>query len=50
MDDRQLLRDLAARVAEIAATPENNERRRRWVAHNTLRSRQPLMLVFPEGA
>jgi hypothetical protein len=48
--DRTILRDLAHRVAEIAALPQIADRRRRWVEHNSLRSRQPLMLIFPEGA
>jgi len=48
--DRAILRDLAKEVAEIAARPEMAERRRRWVVHNSLRSQEPMMLVFPEGA
>ncbi len=48
--DRLILRDLAKCVAETAARPEMAERRHRWVEHNTLRSKEPLMLVFPEGA
>ncbi len=48
--DRTLLRDLATRVAEIAARPVMAERRRQWVAHNSLRSRKPMLLAFPEGA
>ena len=50
LHDRDLLRDLARQVAEIAARPEMDTRRRRWVEHNSLRSKEPLMLVFPEGA
>ncbi len=48
--DRTILRELAMRVAEIAARPEIADRRRRWVEHNSLRSTAPMMLVFPEGA
>jgi hypothetical protein len=48
--DRQVLRDLAKRVAEIAADPVMEQRRRLWTAHNSLRSKHPMMLVFPEGA
>ncbi len=48
--DREILRDLAKRVVEIADSPEMAERRRRWVEHNTLRSTYPMLLVFPEGA
>ncbi len=48
--DRTILRDLAKRVAEIAARPEMAERRACWVEHNALRSKEPMMLIFPEGA
>jgi hypothetical protein len=48
--DKPILRDLAKHIAEIAARPEMAQRRKRWVEHNTLRSKAPLMLVFPEGA
>ncbi len=48
--DREILRALAGEVAEIAALPVMAERRRRWVAHNSLRSLEPMMLIFPEGA
>ena len=50
LKDRQVLRDLAKRVAEIAADPVMGERRRLWSAHNSLRSKGPMMLIFPEGA
>ena len=48
--DREQLRILAARVAEIAAMPVMDTRRKAWVEHNSLRSKRPLMLVFPEGS
>lgn len=48
--DRRLLRDLARRVAQIAADPVMDQLRRAWVAHNSLRSTYPMMLVFPEGS
>ena len=48
--DRQILRSLAKRVAEIAAEPTMVERRRLWANHNSLRSERPMMLIFPEGA
>ncbi len=44
------LRDLAKRVAEIAALPINAERRALWTRHNALDPARPMMLVFPEGA
>jgi hypothetical protein len=37
-------------VADIAALPIQDERRRRWKLHNSLKSREPMLLVFPEGA
>jgi len=48
--DRIILRNLAAQVREIATRPEMVKRRARWVEHNSLRSKEPMMLVFPEGA
>ncbi len=48
--DCRILRDLARRVAEIAADPIMEERRRLWTAHNSLRQKHPMMLIFPEGA
>ena len=48
--DRNILRDLAKRVAEIADAPVMATRRRNWIDHNSLRSTYPMMLVFPEGS
>jgi hypothetical protein len=48
--DTTILRQLARQVAEAAAHPHMTQRRQRWAEHNALRSRYPLMLVFPEGA
>jgi hypothetical protein len=48
-DDRNLLRDLARRVADVASNPVMDARRKMWFDHNALRSTYPLMLVFPEG-
>jgi hypothetical protein len=48
--DRAILRRLAACVGETAALPVMAERRDRWVEHNSLRSRRPMMLIFPEGS
>ena len=48
--DRRILRDLARRVADIAAQPVMAERKQLWTAHNSLRSTTPLILVFPEGS
>lgn len=48
--DRQILRGLAHQVAEAAADPVMTARRQAWIEHNSLRSTQPMMLVFPEGS
>jgi hypothetical protein len=48
--DRTILRDLAKQVAEIAALPEMEARRREWRRHNRLLPGRPMILVFPEGA
>lgn len=48
--DRTILRDLAARVAEIADLPVMAERRNMWKRHNRLERVRPMILVFPEGA
>ena len=50
LHDQLILRELAARVAEIAGDPVMAKRRDRWVEHNSLRSKRPMMLVFPEGS
>lgn len=47
--DREILRALAGKVRVIADLPEMASRRRRWVAHNTLRAERPMVLCFPEG-
>jgi len=48
--DRTLLRELATRVAEIAAQPVMAERRAEWRRHNRLQPGRPMLLVFPEGS
>lgn len=48
--DRDVLRDLARRVAEIAALPVMDERRTMWRRHNRLERVRPLIMVFPEGS
>jgi hypothetical protein len=50
LHDRTILRDLAKEVADIAADPIMARRKRAWIEHNSLRSPQPMMLIFPEGA
>jgi hypothetical protein len=49
-DDRNILRALARRVAEIAELPIQRERRNLWRLHNSLKTIRPMILVFPEGS
>ncbi|MGQ9608331.1 MAG: hypothetical protein ACUVWN_03450 [bacterium] len=49
-EERDILLDLAKRVAEIADMPIMAERREAWKKHNSLKSRRPMMLIFPEGS
>lgn len=48
--DKEILRALAARVAELAAKPENARKREAWYIHNDLQPGRPLVLCFPEGS
>lgn len=49
-EDKAILRDLARRYREVAATPAQETLRRRWRDHNGLRPGKPLILAYPEGA
>lgn len=48
--DRQVLRRLAGRVAELAARPIEQEKRDLWYRHNALEPTQPLVFCDPENA
>jgi hypothetical protein len=48
--DRETIRDLAKRVAEVAARPEQEQKRRLWTAHNGLKPTRPLVFCSPEGS
>jgi len=48
--DCLILRDLAMRVADIAADPVMEERRNLWYKHHSLQPVRPMMLIFPEGS
>ncbi len=48
--DRTILRDVAKRIAEVADTPEMDEKRAMWKKHNALERVRPMILLFPEGA
>jgi len=43
--DRQILRELAAQVAEIAALPVQEETRRRWRRLNGLQPERPMVMI-----
>jgi hypothetical protein len=49
-NDRQTLRDLASRIAEIAATPQQQARVGLWTDQNALRAPRPLVYCSPEGS
>jgi hypothetical protein len=48
--DRHIIRALAGRIAETAAQPEQQERRKLWYAQNRLKPRRPLVYCSPEGS
>ena len=48
--DRIILRDLAARVAEIGNLPVQKQRAEMWTRHNDLEPGRPMVLIFPEGS
>ncbi len=48
-EERQVLRQLAAQVADIAALPIQSERTRLWKAMNSLHPERPLVLANPEN-
>lgn len=48
--DKEILRNLATRVAEIGHDPYQAQRRDMWKQHNGLQKVKPMVLCFPEGA
>ena len=48
--DRDTLRTLARRVADVAAQPRQQQNAERWRRHNDLERARPMVLAFPEGA
>lgn len=48
--DRMILRELAARVRDVAALEVMAERRELWRHHHRLDPVRPMLLVFPEGS
>lgn len=47
--DKVILSELAKRVAELAALPEQDEKRELWYKHNALEETRPLILCDPEN-
>jgi hypothetical protein len=47
--DRDIVRGLARKVAELAALPVQQERIRLWKVFNALKPERPMVLAFPEG-
>lgn len=48
--EKELIRGLAQKLAELAALPIMDERRKLWYAHNDLQTDQPVIDCSPEGA
>ncbi len=48
--DKKILKELARSVAEIAARPEQNKKRKLWEKHNDLVETPPLIFCDPELA
>jgi|GEM_PF-5347042 len=44
--EKEILRSLGKRIAEIAALPRQQEIRRRWYEHNSLKRGKPMVLYF----
>lgn len=49
LKEKERLRTLAKRVAEIAALPVQKERVKLWTLHNDLQTEQPLIFIDPEN-
>ena len=47
--ERRILRRLAGQVAELAARPIEDEKRKLWYAHNALQPTRPLIFCDPEN-
>jgi hypothetical protein len=50
LKDRNVIRELSRRCAEIGHLPIQKTRAELWTRHNDLQPGRPLVLVFPEGA
>jgi hypothetical protein len=50
LSERNIVRDLAKRIADIADEPVQKERIGLWKKHNSLQSARPMILIQPEGS
>lgn len=48
--EKDIVRTLAAKVAEVSAQPIQQEKIDLWTRHNSLKPGRPMVLIFPEGA
>lgn len=48
-EEIKVLRDLATKVAEIAARPEEEKKAKLWTDHNDLKTTEPVVFVDPEN-
>ena len=48
-EDREVLRRLASRVAELAARPIEEEKKQLWYRHNALETTRPVVFCDPEN-
>jgi hypothetical protein len=44
------LRGLAKEVRDISQRPEQEEKRNKWKEHNSLKGKEPMVFVYPDGA
>lgn len=49
-NEREVIRELAKKLADLANQPIMEERRKLWYAHNDLKTDQPIIDCSPEGA
>ena len=49
-NDKEILRGLAGKIRELAEAPKNYEKKQLWYSHNSLDSKRPMVLAFPEGS
>ena len=43
------MRELAKHITELAAGPENTEKRKLWIAHGSMEDTRPLVICDPEN-